>query len=89
MPRALHAELTGAAERAGVSLNQFITSSLARTVGWSNDGDSLPTVAGRPPADPQATRHARLVVVALFANVAVIGLAAIAAIVLLVLAWQG
>ena len=34
MPRTLHAELTRVAERENVSLNQFITDSLASTVGW-------------------------------------------------------
>jgi antitoxin HicB len=34
MPRSLHAALTQAAERESVSLNQFITDSLASVVGW-------------------------------------------------------
>jgi antitoxin HicB len=34
MPRTLHAALTQAAERENVSLNQFITDSLASVVGW-------------------------------------------------------
>jgi antitoxin HicB len=34
MPRTLHAALTKAAERENVSLNQFITDSLASAVGW-------------------------------------------------------
>jgi HicB family len=84
MPRALHAELTGAAEREGVSLNQFITSTLATAVGLGG-GDGA---VERPVATP-TSRHARLVVVALFANVVVIGLAAIAAIAVLLLAWRG
>jgi hypothetical protein len=85
MPRALHAELTRSAERDGISLNGFITSALAKTVGWSSDGDGSPS----PDVEPRAARQARLVVVALFANVVVIGLAAIAAIALLLLAWRG
>ncbi len=89
MPRALHAELTRAAEREGVSLNQFITSALASSIGWGNDEDGSPRVGGERAGTAQATRHARLVVVALFANVVVIGLTAIAAITLLLLAWQG
>lgn len=83
MPRTLHAELTRAAEREGVSLNQFITKALGRSIGWRDDGSN-----GDPPERP-AERHARWVLVALFANVAVIGLAAVAAVALLVLAWQG
>jgi hypothetical protein len=84
MPRELHAELTRSAERQGVSLNQFITTALARTIGWNGEGGA-PASDGERPAE----RQARWVVVALFANVAVIGLAAIAALVLLLLAWQG
>ena len=34
MPRTLHAELTRVADREGVSLNQFITDSLASAVAW-------------------------------------------------------
>jgi HicB-like protein involved in pilus formation len=88
MPQALHAELTRSAEREAVSLNQFITSALARTVGWSSEVESSRTASDEL-SRQAATRHARLVVIALFANVAVIGLTALAAIVLLVLAWRG
>jgi hypothetical protein len=84
MPRGLHAELSRSAEREGVSLNAYITSALARAVGWG-DGDAP---AG-PDVVPRTPRQARLVVIALFANVVVIGLAAVAAIVLLLLAWRG
>jgi hypothetical protein len=84
MPRALHAELTRAAERESVSLNQFITTALGRAIGWT-DGDAREDTAAAQPAE----RHANWVLVALFANVAVIGLAAVVALVLLVLAWQG
>jgi RNA polymerase sigma-B factor len=38
MPQSLHAELARAAEREEISLNQFITSSLASAVGWRRDG---------------------------------------------------
>jgi hypothetical protein len=34
MPRTLHADLTRASEREGVSLNQFITDVLASAVAW-------------------------------------------------------
>jgi hypothetical protein len=46
MPRTLHAALTKAAERENVSLNQFITDSLASVVGWRRG----PTEAGSAPA---------------------------------------
>jgi hypothetical protein len=85
MPGALHAELTRAAEREGVSLNQFITRALARTVGWNGEGEASPGTDGVPEAD----RRARRVLVLLLANVVVIGLTAIAAIGVLLLAWLG
>jgi hypothetical protein len=84
MPAALHAELARTAERDGVSLNQFITQALAGKIGWGTDADdqSAPPVA---PADGRA----RLIAVALVVNAVVIGLAALAAIAVLVLAWRG
>jgi hypothetical protein len=85
MPGALHAELTRAAERDGVSLNQFITKALARTIGWNGDGEASSAEA----AQPDAGRSSRLVIGLLLANVVVIGLTAIAAIAILLLAWLG
>jgi HicB family len=84
MPAALHAELARTAEREGVSLNQFITRALAGRIGWGTDSDdqSAPVVA---PDDGRA----RLIAVALVVNAVVIGLAALAAIAVLVLAWRG
>lgn len=81
MPAKLHAELARAAEREGVSLNQFITGTLATRIGWGERGSSAPPA----PAD----RRSRLVVGALIANVVVIGLAAAAAIAILLVAWRG
>src|SRR5215207_4950679 len=40
MPRTLHAELTRASEREGVSLNQFITDVLAGAVVWRSRADA-------------------------------------------------
>jgi HicB family len=84
MPAALHAELARTAEREGVSLNQFITKALAGKIGWGTDADdgSAPTAA---PADGRG----RLIAIALVVNAVVIGLAAVAAIAVLVLAWRG
>ena len=82
MPAELHAELAQAAEREGVSLNQFITTSLSGRIGWGDEQAAV-TDAAAPPAGPS-----RLVVAALIANAVVIGLAAVAAIAILVLAWQ-
>jgi HicB family len=82
MPAELHAELARAAEREGISLNQFITSSLSRRIGWGNEE----AVEAKEEADGRPTR---LVLAALIANAVVIGLAALAAIAILVLAWRG
>lgn len=78
MPAKLHAELARAAEREGVSLNQFITSSLAARIGWEG--------AAAPRAEPPAQLRSRIVLAALIANVVVIGLAALAALAILVVA---
>ncbi len=54
MPRTLHAALTKAAERENVSLNQFITDSLASVVGWrrgptAGETDSAPAPINQEP----------------------------------------
>jgi hypothetical protein len=79
MPAELHAELARTAEREGVSLNAFITASLASRIGWG-DADAS--------SDAPGDRRTRVVVAALIANAIVIGLAAAAAIAILVLAWR-
>jgi HicB family len=84
MPAPLHAELARTAEREGVSLNQFITRALAGKIGWGTDADDQPTAAVAP-----TDGRARLIAVALVVNAVVIGLAALAAIAVLVLAWRG
>jgi antitoxin HicB len=72
MPRTLHADLTRASEREGVSLNQFITDVLAAAVAWR--GASGEPVTPRTPrttlnqapgvdsliAEPSASRRARV-----------------------------
>jgi hypothetical protein len=82
MPAELHAQLARAAERDGTSLNGFITRALAARIGWGDEQ------AGDAPA-AHDDRRTRLVLAALVANAIVIGLAAAAAIAILVLAWQG
>jgi antitoxin HicB len=72
MPRTLHADLTRASEREGVSLNQFITDVLAAAVVWRAraEGSAAP---GKPPtplnqapgadslvAEPNAARRGRV-----------------------------
>jgi antitoxin HicB len=103
MPRTLHAELTRASEREGVSLNQFITDVLSGAVVWrSNPGSNATAAGSRGPiqtpgaesltaevnAAPAARRDSsRLVALALAANFVVVGVAGIVAIAVLVAAW--
>jgi antitoxin HicB len=57
MPRTLHADLTRASEREGVSLNQFITDVLAGTIVWRGRPDDVhprPSVATSPLQSPGA-----------------------------------
>jgi RNA polymerase sigma-B factor len=90
MPPSLHAELARAAEREGVSLNTLITGALAGAVGWRSDASAGDDPASVHPAgtdDPPARRTWSSI--ALAANFAIVALAAVLAIVLLVVAWQG
>lgn len=89
MPRTLHAELARSAEREGTSLNQFITSALASTIGWRDENGVAPGVRRTGAGTPQSSHPPRLVVMLLVANAVVIGLAAVAAIAVLLAAWQG
>jgi antitoxin HicB len=63
MPRTLHAALVVAAERENVSLNQFITDSLASVIGWrratSGEAGGTPTPINQEPgaAGLTATPH--------------------------------
>lgn len=79
MPPTLHADLAQAAEREGTSLNQFITAALTSRVGSGLDG--------RRSEPSQA--QSKIIAVALVANAVVIGLAAVAAIAVLVVALLG
>ena len=76
-----------AAEREGTSLNGFITGALASTIGWrGEDGELVAGPSTRAPAD---RRQARLLLVVLVANAVVVGLAALAALGVLLFAWLG
>ncbi len=79
MPRTLHADLAQAAEREGTSLNQFITAALATKIG------SGPDEQRSEPSQGQS----RVIAAALVANAVVIGLAAVAAIAVLIVALFG
>jgi HicB family len=87
MPEALHAELASAADRAGVSLNQFITTALAETVGRR-------TAPPRPGAPKQETAarapsRSRWLTVLLAVNLLVVAAAGVLAILLLLSSWRG
>ena len=87
MPHSLHAELARAAERDDVSLNQFITSSLASSVGWRQQNGDAPAEPEAVEDEPSSDRTpggwlSRAMVV----NAVLLGLAGIAAVVLLVVA---
>ncbi len=84
MPRSLHAALAQVAERDGTSLNQLITGTLASAIGWSGDG----VVPAEPAATPDRSENRTLLLV-LVANAVAVGLAAVAAIALLLYAWLG
>jgi HicB family len=81
MPQSLHAELARAAEREEVSLNQFITSSLASAVHWRGPG--VEPLAGESSEIPARSRTLRR---ALMVNVLLLALIAVLAIALLVVA---
>jgi hypothetical protein len=89
MPRSLHGALAQIAERDGTSLNQLITGTLASAIGWT--GESVGEgVTGKPAATPPgATAANRTLLLLLVANGVAVGLAALAAIGLLLYAWQG
>ena len=103
MPRTLHADLTRASEREGVSLNQFITDVLASAVTWRGRTNAAQPPGGAatplqaPGADSLTTEHGAsrrnrmrrgdLVTTALLANFVIVGLAGIIAIVVLIAAW--
>jgi hypothetical protein len=84
MPAELHDELAQAAEHEGVSLNQYITSALADAVDWEGAEPSRGGGRGFRRTIPSR----RVTWAALAVNLAVVLVAAVAAIALLVIAWQ-
>jgi hypothetical protein len=76
MPKTLHAELAARSDKEGVSLNQYIVSALARAV---SDDETATVVADGGSRD-------RSLRTALMVNAVVVGLAAVTAIVILVVA---
>jgi RNA polymerase sigma-B factor len=80
MPPDLHGELAQAAEREGTSLNGYIISRLQASVGRTVEDETAGTTAGL--STPSLRRL-------LIANVVTVGLASLAALVLLLVAWLG
>ena len=78
MPQSLHDALAREAEHEGVSLNTLITNALAGAVGWRDGEERDP-----PRAEPPPRRATNRVLVL---NLIVVGVVAIAAVILLVLA---
>jgi RNA polymerase sigma-B factor len=75
MPQSLHAELAEAAEREEVSLNQFITNTLASSLRWHSDVEEARTPPHWLPA-------------AIVTNIVVVVIAGAIALGLLIVAWQ-
>jgi hypothetical protein len=87
MPQSLHAELARVAEREGVSLNTLITGALASAVSWREGTvEGLDVVDAEAPAEAPPSSRPRWTSIALAANLVVVVLAAIVAIVLLIVA---
>jgi hypothetical protein len=81
MPETLHAELARAADRAGISLNQFITTALADVVG---DRQAAKLATPRRKSE----RRSRTLDLLLALNLVVVAAAGVVAILLLFSAWR-
>ena len=81
MPQSLHAELAKAAEHEEVSLNQFITNTLAASLSWHTTEEE-PTPEGDSGPSP------RWLPAAILTNIVVVVIAGVIALVLLVVALQ-
>lgn len=85
MPRSLHAELVRASEREGTSLNAYIVAALSASVAWRRAAGAEQR-PGQPAPAPVAGRSARGLSLALIANLVVLTIAAVIALVLLITA---
>lgn len=81
MPQSLHAELAEAAEREEVSLNQYITNTLAAGVGWHTEGSAG---TGLEPSD--RVPPPRWLPAAIVTNIVIVVIAGVIALILLVVA---
>lgn len=90
MPRTLHGQLARAAENEGVSLNQFITSSLASAVAWRGLHASKNSRKAAPQERPTGVRgwlRENILLTALIANFVVVAVAGIIAVGVLAAVW--
>ncbi len=98
MPQSLHAELAHAADTEGVSLNQFITTALASSVGWRNHSATRvqqssevtdETYPGVPAAqNGRGSSRSRARTALLLGNLAILLILAALAVLLLITAWH-
>jgi RNA polymerase sigma factor (sigma-70 family) len=84
MPPSLHTKLAGAAQREEVSLNHFMTRALGAAVAWQENDGGGDRGAHRRPAPAPGWLPAAIV-----ANIVVLAIAGILAVILLLVAWQG
>lgn len=87
MPETLHAELANAADRAGTSLNQFITTTLAQSIGQ----ERTPAQERRPKREEAQLdeRRGTWFTALLVVNLVIVAAAGVLAILLLASAWGG
>jgi len=87
MPETLHADLANAADRAGMSLNQFITTTFAENIGRGG----VPTRQRRPKGEESQPdeQRGKWFTALLVVNLLVVAAAGVLAILLLVSAWRG
>jgi predicted RNase H-like HicB family nuclease len=86
IPQDLHAELAQKADREEVSLNGLLTGMLAGAVGWQRNGVTERVGPDASPGEDAA--RSRFLPAAIIANIVVVVVAALAAITLLIIAWQ-
>ena len=87
MPKTLHADLANAANRAGMSLNQFITNVLAEAI--DEGARSARQRDAKAAGTSLAERRGRWLNVLLAVNLVIVAGAGVLAILLLVTSWRG
>jgi HicB-like protein involved in pilus formation len=87
MPEALHAQLASAADRAGMSLNQFITTTLAESIGQ----ERTPARERQPKGEEASSdeQRGKWFTALLVVNLLIVAAAGVLAILLLASAWGG